>query len=309
MRNTIHFLAIFMIANIVLSEDSKQEERTEHETYIWLEREGIFDPEVSTSEVHELLSKGLNHDDPKIVHCAISAIKWYSNLTSELRIIGKTPDTDRRLGELPGLYNLLTGIWDKGWKEAGGVVPKAQYSASRTERWTNKTACLAPDPIWTSLTLTLAYLFPGDEKVYEIIWKHLPQISPGSLLTGLFEGKFNNPKDIQHRINLLTNRETKQYWSRLAARSLGDFRSERGLETLVQVLEKDDMEYGTPKFVIVDAMIKYDEDATPHIELMRETLENTRPIGTSDRDLMIALKECLSHFEEKYAEEVEQPSL
>ena len=314
MRTLIYFVAIFLIASNALSTESKPKERTEHETYIWLEREGMFDPEVPTSEVHELLSNGMKHEDSKIVHCSISAIIWYSGITREARVNGVTPSLDRRLGELPGLYDLFVEMWEKGWKESDGIEP--DVPAPPVERFINKTGCLAPDMdfIWTSLALPMAYLFPGDAKVYDIIWKDLPQSGPGSLLMGLFEGKFNNPKDQQYRIDFLTDPKTEQYWSKLAARSLGEFRSEDGLEALVQVLQKFDtvergMEYPVPTLVIVEAMIKYETEASPYIDVMRKKLENAVTIGQREHDLRITLKERLVHFEETYAEEPEQPGL
>lgn len=307
-RKVTYFMVAILIVTTTFSEENEQVDRTDFDTYLWLERKGMFDPKVPNSQVHDLLSKGINHEDPKIVHCAISAIVWYCSSTRWLRVHGKQHPTDRKLGEIPGLYDLLIGLWEEGYEEAGGIVPRATYSASWEEQWDLETACLAPDPVWTSLSMPMAYMFPGDDKVYEIIWKDLPQISPGSLLVGLFEGKFNNPKDEQLRIDILTNPETELYWSSIAARSLGDFRTVRSLDTLVQVLENDNMTYGAPKFVIVEAMMKHEADAAPYLDLMRTALEEGTPLSSVDRDLKTVLQERLVHFEEKYVEEAELPS-
>ena len=312
MRSILSYFVMLFVATTALSaEESDPKGLTEHETYIWLEREGIFDPEVPNDRVHELISQGIKHDDPKIVHCSLSAVVWYASLTSHWRverIERKPPSPDRQLGKIPDLYDLMVGLWEKGWKESDGVVPEAQYPDNHDERMEHRTGCIAPDPIWTSLSLTMASIFPGDEKVYDIIWKDLPQTGPGSLLIGLFEGKFNNPKDQQYRIDFLTDRETELYWSSLAARSLGDFRSEQGLETLATTLEDKKMKWGTPQLVIVEAMMKYEADAAPYISLMRETLDSPIAGVGSQALLKATLKERLVHFEEKYAEEAEQPS-
>lgn len=306
MWKTLYLFAILLLANCAFAEDST--ERTEHETYLWLEREGIFDTKVSNSKVYEMLTQGLEHDDPKIVHCAISAIVFYTSRASDLSAVGKPLPIDRQLGKLPGLYDLLIGLWEEGSKASGGILPESKYSSSGKERWIDKTACLAPDPVWTTLSLPMATLFPGDEKVYEIIWNDLPQVGSLSLLTGLFEGKFNNPKDQQFRIELLTNEETDLYDSSLAARSLGDFPAEEGLETLATVLEKKTLKWGTPQFVIVEAMMKYGAEAAGYIPQMRDTLEHGIPVGKNTKELALVLKERLVHFEEKYAEEVELPT-
>ena len=320
MRTSIYLFAILLLANPALLGENEQkerieqeiktwlEERTEHERYLWLGRKGIFDTKAPNSMVHEMLSQGLEHEDPKIVHCAISAIVFYTGRASDLTTNGHPLPIDRQLGKLPGLYDQLIGLWEEGWEAAGGVLPESKYSSTGRERWVDKTECLAPDPVWTSLALPMATLFPGDDKVYDIIWKVLPQRGPGSLLVGLFEGKFNNPKDQQFRIDLLKNKETQLYWSSIAARSLGDFPAEQGLETLATVLEEKSLKWGTPQFVIVEAMMKYEAEAVPYIPLMRDTLENGIAAGRQNENLQIILKERLVHFEEKYAEEAELPA-
>ena len=279
MSKFVSFLLLCLIANHVLLGASDQEGRTELETYIWLEREGVHDPEVPDSEVIDLLAKGIKHEDPKIVACSISAIVLYANWSGTLRAEGRAPRIERELGKTPGLYDLLIELWEEGWEESGGIVPEGQFREDFDERLLNKTGCLAPDPIWTSLALPMASLFPGDDKVYDILWKDLTHVGPHSLLAGLWEGKFNNPKDQRYRIDLLTNPETDLYTTTIAVRSLGDLPAEKGLETLVPLLEERTLKWGTQELVIVEAMMKYEVDAVPHIPLMRATLEKTKGVG------------------------------
>ena len=301
-------IAICLIAPAaLLFAESESEERTEHETYIWLEREGIHDPEVPDSKVIDLLSKGIKHKDPKIVHCSISAVVMYTSWVSTLQGEGKKPPIERQLGSTPGLYDLFIELWEEGWKKSGGIVPDGQYPEDMDERVQHKTGCTAPDPIWITLAPPMAALFPGDEKVYDIIWKDLPQRGTHSLVRGLWNGKFNNPKDQQYRIELLSNPETDLYTTTLTVRSLGDLPAEKGLETLAPLLETQTLKWGTPELVIVESMMKYEAEAVPYIPLMRETLEKSRGVGR-DRELRATLKERLVHFEEKYAEEAELPT-
>ena len=307
MSRLLVFCAVFLTAPCALLVADEVEERTEHETYIWLEREGVYDPDVPNSEVYDLLAKGIAHEDPKIVHCAISVAVMYTAWSSTLRAEGKQAPTDRQLEKTPGLYDLLIGLWEDGWKKSGGKVPEPQYPADHYERVVEKTGCVAPDPVWTSLSLPMATLFPGDEKVYDIIWKDLPSVGTVSILTGLNEGKFNNPKDQQFRIDLLKNPETGQYVASLAARGLGDLPAEQGLETLVSALTGEYLKWGVPELVIVEAMMKYKEEAVPHIPIMRETLERTPGLGKY-REIRATLKERLRHFEERYATEEALPS-
>ena len=310
MKTIVKYLAL-LLATISLVACSTIFERypVNLKTLVWLEREGIFDPEVPTSKVHELLSKGLYHKDPEILRCSISAIVLYSNVTSHDRLKELTLPVDRRLDEIPGLYDLFTGMWDKGWEEAGGVVPDVQPPKDSYDRVMNKTGCLAGDPLWTSVAYPMSYLFPGDEKVNDIIWKRLRQREdPRVLLEALFEGKFNYPRDQQFRIDVLTNPETNLQNAKLAARSLGEFPADSGLEALVRVLEEDILPVVPPKMTIVEAMMKYEAEAVPHIALMRKMLNSARAYNAEARDRKKTLQERFTQFEEEYAEELENPS-
>lgn len=129
---------------------------------IWLEREGIFDPDVPTIEVHTLLTKGLYHKDPEIVACSISVIFWYVRILDTAAVIGNPLPIDRQLEEIPGLYDLFIGLWDEGWMESGGIVPDLQLSPHTfMDRVVNKTDCILTDrePVWVLLTSPLVYLF------------------------------------------------------------------------------------------------------------------------------------------------------
>lgn len=285
-----------------------REDSADLETYIWLEREGIFDEKFSTEKVHALLTQGLKHEDPEIVHCSIGTIVFFVAGAESALINGLPIKVDRRLHELPGLYDQLIELWEKGYEESNGVIPPFKLRGDEMDRVLNKTGCLTTVPVWTSLAIPLAYLFPGNDKVYDIIWKVLPQTNnPGSLLVGLFHGKFNHPKDQQYRIDLLLNPETELYDSRLAARSLGDFRSAEGLNTLAAVLQEGKMKYGVPTVPIVEAMLKYGEDAVEYLPLMQKKLESiVVPYSKLDGEMIITLKERMVHFVKEHGEP-EQP--
>lgn len=173
----------------------------------------------------------------------------------------------------------------------------------------------------------LASLFPEDDKVYEIIWDAMPvpvggyrggfpngdgglkdTNNPLPLLSALYVGKFNNPRDQEFRKDILLNKEAIKKFSALAARSLGDFRSDEGFEALVSVLlEEEHRKYGAPHLQVVEAMIKYEEKAAPYLLKMSSRVKRTEPFDATERDLQIALKERLVHFKEKYVDEAELP--
>ncbi len=127
--------------------------------------------------------------------------------------------------------------------------------------------------------------------------------NPLPLLSALFHGKFNNPKDREFRIEILSHIGSVRQFSSLAARSLGEFRSDEGFDALVTVLEKDQLMFGTPKIPIVEAMLKYGEKAAPYIPLMRTSLESSKGFVAQERELKTKLEELLGEFEKEFGKE------
>ena len=311
MKTFLKFFAILLIAMTLVACSAITERFSVNlKTYIWLEREGMFDPEVPTSKVHDLLTRGLYHQDPEIFTCSISTIVWYVGVSDTAAFLGNPRPVDRRLGELPGLYKLFTGLWEEGWTESGGIVPDVSFPDDIEDRVRNKTGCLMSDqdPVWPSLVGSMVFLFPRDEKVHDIIWKQLPQSNPDGILSSLYEGKFNTRKDQQHRIDILTNPKTNRYDAILAAKSLGEFRAEGGVEALAKVLREDILAFVPPKMTIVEAMLKYEAEAVPHVALMRKMLSSARTHGAEDRERKKRLQERFTQWEQEYGVELVEPS-
>ena len=279
-------------------------------TLMWLHQEGIFDPEVPTTTVHDLLTKGLYHQDSEIVTCSISVIVWYVGISDTAAYLGNPRPVDRRLDELPGLYDLFIGLWDRGWKDFGGIVPETPSHYASFDKFTNKTGCLISDldTAWTTLVGSLVFLFPGDEKVHDIIWKQLSQTNPDEILGVLYDGNYNTLKDQQHRIDILTNPKTNRYNAILAAKSLGKFRAKGGVEALAKVLQEDVLAFVPPQLPIVEAMLTYETEAVPHFDLMRKELNIARIYGPEDKERKKSLQERLAQFEKDYIENQDNSS-
>lgn len=279
------------------------------ETYVWLEREGIWDPEFPTSKVHKLLKKGIRHDDSEIVRCSISAILLYAARIRFFRDGGfPQPQPNRRLNEVPGVLESLTEVWQLGWKEADGVVPSVELPADIEDRVLNKTGCVVLEPIWTALVYAMIEIFPGDEAVHAIVWKQIPQSRPEILLELLWDGKFNFPKDERYRIEVLKNPDSSLSQARLAATSLGTFRSKNGLEALATTLEQEEMQsYVSPTMTIIDSMFKYETDAVPYIDLMRRVLESVETIGSQEHKQRESMLKRLAQFEQDHAGDQDEP--
>ncbi|MCY3541644.1 MAG: hypothetical protein OXH31_07025 [Gammaproteobacteria bacterium] len=187
MNRMILQLVFLLFAVQVFSENEADEVQTELEITGWLKLEHLFDEEVSNEEVHTLVSQGLKHDNPKIVENTVGAIVFFVNLNriqvEEQRLRLPPPQVDRRLQDVPDLYDELIAMWDTNWAEADGVMPDLVHSIK--ERSETDVGSVLPQPYWVGLPLTLAYLYPGDEKVYEIIWDVYSSEYRGGLPDGL----------------------------------------------------------------------------------------------------------------------------
>ncbi len=274
----------------------------------------MFDTTVPNAEIHELITSGLKHNDQVIIDCTIGALATFVSGSRESRTKGLTYHIDRGLQKKSQWYEVLVEIWDANWKRVGEKLPVVGYS-DNFEVVLNKTACLVGQPTWALLPDVMAYLYPQDSNVYEIILSAYPipeggfrggQIeddnNPLPLLNALFDGQFNNLKDQQLRIELLSNRKIARAIARLAARSLGDFRSDAGLNTLIKVLEEDRHEYGTPKLEIIDAILKYDVQLSGHLPTLQDSLESVVAKGKFERDLLTTLSGKLTKLKETFAE-------
>ncbi|MYK44158.1 MAG: hypothetical protein F4039_08745 [Gammaproteobacteria bacterium] len=283
----IIFLTITLIAinsygtSNTLEKMLEDEEHTDIELYSWLQIKGMRDKTVSNREIHKLITDGLRSEDPEIQHCTITAIQFHVGTNVNLIIENKTVIIDRRLQDIPGLYDLLMKMWDEGVTKSGGVVPEIDFDIT-SEQLEKGFPCLAGRPGWAGLPRTLAYLYPKNKKVYDIVWNALKdkkilsdheEDNPIPLLSALYVGEFNNPRDEAFRIQVLTNPETQNYDAALAAISLAKFQSEKGLAALVSTLEKNDNLWGLPYLEIVEAVIAHGEEATTkHQTLLRKAL-------------------------------------
>lgn len=298
MRNPLFIAIAFVLVNISLAESSDYTELTGMELYIWLEREGMHEATVTNSEIHELVLKGLQHDDAEIVDCTVSTIGLHAFQKRSAILENKTqPSLDRKLQDIPQLYKLLMDMWDKGWSEAGGVLPTPdpKDELEYLDKVMSKTGCLAMSPTWTVLPLVFATLFPGDQKVREIIWKALPDDDdPRPLLSALYVGEFNQPEDQAFRIEVLTTPETQWYEARVAANSLGKFQSEAGFDALVTTLRRDVTKRGLPYLEIVESILAHGDKAIPHLNLLAEKMAAVNPLNRDERKRANSLAEQIA---------------
>ena len=264
----------------MLDEMLASEELTDRELYTWLNRGGMRDATVPNGVIHKLIMAGLQHEDPEIQQCTLSAIKTHVGTNVWLITENRTITTDRRLQDIPQLYDLLMNMWDEGLSKAGGILPETDHSVT-LEQLETGFPC-SGKPAWAGLQKTFSYLYPRNEKVYEIIWSTLEgkktrpnkkRDNPIPLLNALHVGEFNNPKDQEFRIKVLTGSDTSINTMGIAANSLAKFQSAEGLAALVDVLENQKSKYGFAPIEVVEAIMAHGEEATTkHRTLLAESM-------------------------------------
>ena len=338
MKFTIFAITLVLFGSLGLAEENDQEERSEYETYVWLEQKAMTDEKITNSEIHELIAKGLQHSDPEIVRLCLNTVLWHMSAAQKAIEDGLTPTIDRSLQEIPGLYDALIEYWNKEWERAGKAMPgledtfdpdkKALVSGMDTTdalEFTQKISegkmsLVSVYQLWPGIPKLLAQLFPRKEEVYEVIWDawgvqaqayqggppdETGQNNPYPLLACLFHGRFKNPQDQEFRIRILQNADSTRLISKLAARSLGDLQSENGFEALSTVLLDDDRAEDAPHLEIVEAMLKYGEKAVPYFDRMSSSVSKNELLNSTDRKLKTRLQRQLVRFEQEHVAEIE----
>ena len=290
--------------------DSQEAKR---EKYLWLEKHAMADPTVSNADIHNLVAKGLFSTDHVIVNRTLTALGLHVNrVNSRIYNLG-TPVLDRRLKDIPGIYDFLVSEWDRKWAEHDGIMPELLYptddpifeSINDPEEamllldemsWAN-------DQSWTLIPQILSSLFPKDSKVHSILWDALyDPDQKHRLLIALLAGEFDTPEANAYRIEILADNESEWFNARLAAISLGRIRSDKGLKALVSRLERPESKWGVPFLEIFEAIVSHGEKAIPHVGLLRKVADRSQniTIGEEDRSRFNAAMRMLEYIERRH---------
>ncbi|MCY3627582.1 MAG: hypothetical protein OXG88_08075 [Gammaproteobacteria bacterium] len=302
-----------------LEEMLADEDLTDQELYSWLKQKGMRDTTVRNGTIHNLILSGLKHEDPEIQHCVLSAIKGHVGINLHLRMNNAPVTDDRRLQDVPQIGELLMQLWEEEFNRAGGVVPPDDDYIMTLEEMERGFPCTGSRPAWTGLPRTLAFLHPGNPKVYELIWRvlagkktlpHKKEDNPFPLLVALYAGEFNHPKDQEFRIQVLTSPEADMPAMTYAAASLAKFQSPAGLAALVEVLENPKTQFGFAPISVIEAIMAYgDEAITQHRAVLAASLPKVfkqRRHNTSALWIERVLSQLPDEVDE--VDKVEQPS-
>ena len=306
--------AAILLSTLALSTYSQQapdSKLTGKELYVWLEKKAMSDADVSNARIHELVVDGLFSDDQAIVDSTLAALALHTNYAADNVWIKGKPRLDRRLQDIPGIYDFLIELWKRNWRESDGVMPVVKYLSDdiRVQFETSEdpneirqflnSVSFAPQPSWVVIPHILGNLFAKDPQVHDILWDALydPQ-DKQRLLRALNAGEFDTQEARDYRIEVLSDKESEWYDARMAAIGLGRFQSDEGLKALVDRLKNPESKWGLPISEIVEAIVAHGEKALPHEDLLRRYANNPLSVATTREEkqrLELALK-LLDHL-------------
>lgn len=280
-------LLVIVLLGMVLSANAKDipKKLKGVELYDWLSWDGIYDPSIDNESIRKALEKGLFGDDEDVANAAINTIGWYA---ARVNIESRQPSEDdplvvRDVQDIPGLRKFLVDRWSEKYEENPNYISEMNESDT-FDRYEDRNGrqMTRLDKVWMSIPNMLATLFPKDSEVHEIIWKAYNPKQDLQMLSRLDAGEFNTQKAIDFRIMVLLDGETADHNIAAAARSLGLFQSEKGLEALLtRARNKEDRTSAMAH--IIEAIVAYEEKAVPFADLIRSTAQ-TYDL-TTDREL------------------------
>ena len=246
---------------------------------------GVFDPELSTAEAHDMVSRGVFSGNPRLVRLTLEAMGGHalSDRFGEATV-------ERNFGAVPQLKEFLIGRWRDALYETGGTFQprglddglevaadllQEAFEAGGIHRMWAVTASFNPD--LSLIPIVLASSFPGDEDVHRLLWEFHPLLheSPDAdrMILSLFnDGLFKTPEVDRLRIDSLKSDDSSTFNE--AAKGLAMSRPEGGLEALVSALQGTGKYDSIREMHLADAIGSYGPEAIPL--LSDEDIERVR---------------------------------
>lgn len=254
-RSAIALCCIAFTATTALASD----------VYVDFAKAGVFDPEMSNTQVNELVSNGIRSGDPRLVRLTLEALAAHSGA----RRFG-TAVVARDFAEVPQLKEFLIGHWRKRVaegdlsREIGDVDAHLDRNPLTDEPHSMFVRSVGNGTDWVLIPVILAASFPGDEDVHDLLWEYdsLSQdVELDGWILGLFnQGGFKTPEVDRLRVESVGNDHRPT--SVLAAKGLAMSRPEGGLEALISALRR----YPDRESVLADAIVSYGPEAIPRLE-------------------------------------------
>ncbi|MYD46408.1 MAG: hypothetical protein F4W92_08660 [Gammaproteobacteria bacterium] len=246
------------------------------ELYDWLSFEGLYDPSIDNKTILQLLEEGLFNDNQRIVNATLETIAWYA---ARVRIERWQPSEDDPLVErdvlsIAGLRKFLVDTWNREFKENPNFISEASDTDQLNSVESGNYRVLRHvNDAWTIIPGILSVLYPKDVEVHEIIWQAYNPKQDLQMLTRLEDGGFDSKRTTDYRIQMLLDEKSPHFVVAMAARGLGLYRSDDGLEALL-IRVRDTDRRTTAIAHIVEAIVAHESKAIPYSDLLRRTAQD-----------------------------------
>ena len=255
--------------------------------YEWFDVEVAFNVDLSHVKANEIVEHALSSKDPELIHHAVSGMAFQSAVANGRwdELMNPTGDEVypiRTFDQIPGLKTFLINYYREGYLKNGPIHESKAIVVNGTQWWRV--------PAWKASPTILATYFPNDPVVHDFIFEidteEFPY-APVRTLSLLSVGKFRTEEANRYRIECLQSCEGEDA-QRLAAETLGEFRTPSGLLALQDALNLDHrafveiatsiMAYGDPNSerLVREFLVQAQGDARPRIRdrvrVLREVL-------------------------------------
>ena len=241
--------------------------------YEWFEIEGSRSVDLPHVKANEIVEHALSSKDPELIHHAVNGMVWQSIVANGSGEAVMNPTGDevypiRTFDQIPGLKTFLMDYYREGYLKDGPI----RHGEMATVRRVVVQA-------WRTAPQILATYFPNDPAVQDFIFEIDTDNSPYSqfrTLSLLAIGKFRTEEANRYRIECLQTCENDDA-QQLAAETLGEFRTPRGLLALQHALDPDHravveiatsiMAYGDPnsEMLVQEFLAQAQGDPSPRI--------------------------------------------
>ena len=250
------------VGGIAATEVQQIQETKEY--FAWFVNEGMYSADVSDDDVRRIISIGIKSDNPEVVSQTVLALGIFS-AAHELKGYPDyqlaEPVLDRSSLKVPGLKSFLINYWRT---QTTSVADDSRY------------------PSWEFVPRTLAFIFPGDAEVLDVIWEIAATKRDRTYDLQLMNlGKFNTPEVTRHRIESLFIEYSSigDEHLKLAAWGLAEHQTPEGLTALVQRLSDSPHE---ELHFVVDAIGEYGSEALPYLDQLQSFQSNYQNLGDND---------------------------
>ena len=251
----------------------------------WFMNEGINSPNLSDEDARRIISVGIRSEKSEVVSLTVFTLALFSfghELKGYPDFQPSQPALDRDSLQVPGLKTFLINYWRT---QTTGMDDDPRY------------------PSWELVPRALAFIFPRDADVLDVIWEIAATKQDRTYDLQLMNlGKFNTPEVNRHRIESLFiehNRRGEAHL-KMAAWGLAEHQPPEGLAALVHRQDEphEDLHW------VLDAISAYEIKALPYLNQLRSLKSKMEDLPYSDKfkerldTLLTTLKEldATDHF-------------